>query len=452
MQNLIYKEKEFKVVVIAIIMALISIMWIIEPAFPIGRAGYITLGAIIICTIIAGYNSFRCFDINKLFKNPVFYFILSLGLLFIVSSLIYGDRDRFVIGVSIGLIMPICSNILDNHSAKKVFLHGFAIGNIISFIFLFFASLIFAPKIYIGQYYSIMLNPNALSTAILPMLISSVYLIEINRSRKSKFRTIMHLIILSFIFSFLLLSMSRTGLLGFMFTFIAYIVYLVINKAGKDNVLKVILIVSIFSYLAFLISSFAVTDLSINILKLRASNSSKVYVFNQEDSGYIDSKKVLNIIEDEKYDPLGDDLAKRLSKGSRDGEDMSSGRVSIWKASIDQLNMKGHSSKKTFYVPERNIHINNTHNIYIQIGYFVGIPSMIFMCIVMIINITKIFKCYIKEQCDILLNEEQLFRTCVITMFFVLSMLASVYIPTGSVIGMIFWLVSCWESKDKKYE
>ncbi|MDD7513312.1 MAG: O-antigen ligase family protein [Clostridiales bacterium] len=450
MHNLVCKKENIQVSSIAIIVAIISIIWIIQPAFPIARAGYITLAASIVCTAIAGCSNRKNFDISNLFKNPIFYFILTLGIMYTISSIIYSDRDRFVIGISIGLIMPICSNILDNCSAKKVFLHGFAIGNIISFIFLFFASLIFAPKIYIGQYYSIMLNPNGLSTAILPMLISSIYLIEKNRSKKAKIQTIFCLIAFSFIFSFLILSMSRTGLMGFLLTFLSYIIYLLINTRDKIYVLKMILTILFFSYIAFLLSSLAVTDLSTNILDIRASNSNKVYVFNKKNNGYIASKEVLKLIKNEDGDSIAEDLEKRLSKGSRDGEDISSGRLAIWKASIEQLNLHGHNNDEKFYVPKRHINTNDTHNIYLQIGYFIGIPAMILMWIIMMINIFRIIKCFFRRKHEKYLNEEQLFRASVITMFFVLSMLASVYIPIGSVIGMIFWMVSCWENKEKE--
>ena len=450
MHNSICKKEIIKVSSISIMVAMVSIIWLVQPAFPIARAGYITLAAIIACTAIAGCSNRKNFDISNLLKNPIFYFILFLGILYTISSFIYSDRDRFVIGISIGLIMPICSSILDSNYAKKVFLYGFAIGNIISFIFLFLASLIFAPKLYIGQYYSILLNPNGLSTALLPMLISSLYLVEKNRSRKSKFKTIMHLIIFSFIFSFLLLSMSRTGLMGFVLTFIAYIIYLLINTRDKIYVLKIILTILFFSYMVFLLSSLAVTDLGMNILEIRASNSDKVYIFNKKDNGYISSKEVLELIKNEEFDSIGEDLAKRISKGSRNGEDISSGRLAIWKASTEKLNLKGHAREANFYVPERDINTNDTHNIFLQIGYFAGIPSMILMGVIMIINILNSYKIFFGNRIRRIISEEQLFTVNVLTMFLPLSMLSSIFTPMGSIIGMIFWTISCWETKGKE--
>lgn len=450
MHNSISRKEAIKVSSIAFIIAMISIMWMIQPAFSFARAGYITLLGLIICTVIARYTNFNNFVISNLFKDPIFYFILLLGISYIASSLIYSDRDRLVMGITIGLIMPICSSILNRDFEKKIFLCGFTIGNVIAFFFLFFASLFFAPKIYTGQYYSILLNPNGLSTALLPMLISSLYLLEINRKKGKKIKVVLHLIILSFIVSFLILSMSRTGLLSFVGVLLIYLLYLLINTRNKMYTLKMVFIIMFLSYLAFSISSLAVTNFSVNILKYRAMNTNKVYVFNQENSGYLDSKEVLNSIKCKKYksveSSLEGDLEKRLSKGSRTGEDVSSGRVSIWKASIDQLNFKGHSRYDYFYVPERDINTNDTHNIYLDMGYFLGIPSIIFMIVIMVFNIYRSLNSFIKGWDTKYVSESQLLTTFVVTAFFILSMLASVYNPIGTIIGMIFWIISCWKS------
>ena len=85
MHNSISRKEAIKVSAIPIIIAIISIMWMIQPAFSFARAGYITLLGLIICTAIAGYTNFNNFVISNLFKDPIFYFILLLGISYIAS-------------------------------------------------------------------------------------------------------------------------------------------------------------------------------------------------------------------------------------------------------------------------------------------------------------------------------------------------------------------------------
>ena len=66
---------------------------------------------------------------------------------------------------------------------------------------------------------------------------------------------------------------------------------------------------------------------------------------------------------------------ERLSTDGRTLDQISTGRISIWKKFFQELNWTGHTTGTAFYFPELYAEYSNPHNTVLQIGFESGIPA-----------------------------------------------------------------------------
>lgn len=438
-KNMIRKKSQnFRVFIVAILFFLISCMWMAKPSISIIYSGYINILVALISAIISTLflKKSKKIKINIIFIMTT----VILGSSFILSSYQFSDSNRFVIGICIAIISPIIALLSSHNESREVLYRGICIGVANSMIPLIILSTMFAPLLK-NQYYSIVLNPNELSTILLPICISALYLYEYYRTNKRVSVAIYYAILLSIASAMMYLSMSRTGIIALVCTFIIYVISLFIQKNKFVDILKIVLIISFIMFLGLKTTTFLLNDVSRYIIRYQATNNKEVYMFLNKDYGLIDSEIVLKhiVTNNEKVDL--DNIENRFLIGSREGEDVSSGRFAIWKSAFKELNFRGHSSADEFFVPERDKYTNDTHNFYLLVGYFIGIPtfiiSILFYMQIIYISFKKfIYSCRRKLK----LKNIDVFMWYIYSAFFILSMLSTTYTLTGSTIGLMFWL------------
>lgn len=130
-------------------------------------------------------------------------------------------------------------------------------------------------------------------------------------------------------------------------------------------------------------------------------------------------------------------IVDRNLQGIANDSDFTSGRTSIWKAGIEQLNFFGHESElisntKYFYRPMY------AHNGILQIGYSMGLVAMIgFFMLVVINGIDALILLFKRNSFD----DEVFFEICVIGSFSIFTMLYSMYSPFSDPLSFIYYLV-----------
>lgn len=437
----------YRIVCIAILYAMLFCLHIYSVIYPIKRMGYITIVVIIISAILATESIPSKNNITHNIRKSLIVLVVAIGVTFCVNAVILQDTNKLIIGVSFGILAPTCSIFLSEQKNRRNFLLGFSVGSIVTFYLLFLASVIYAPILYNGQYYSILLNPNGLSTELIAMLLSVLYILKIsteNQGKTYKFA----LITLGFVFMFMLLSMSRTGMLAFIVMVLVYFLFCRKEvRMEKSKAIKSALVL----IMSALLCAGMLTVGARSILKVRANDAEEVHLFIKKQHGNISSEIVLEALENLDSDSFDEDLRSRYFKGA-DGEDISSGRISIWKATIKELKVAGHESQDTYYVPEREIYTNDAHNMYLDVGYSSGIFGMICVFMYMALDIWYCINSYSKNKKEKHITDEGIMQISVILAFFVLSALSSTYTPLGSATGILFWQCSSWKIEEESNE
>jgi len=411
----------------------ISLLWILQPYLKLDRIGYLTMFIGIIVTILTVEAKPRKIIIRKSLLIP----LLLLGLCYFVSALLYHDRFRFVVGFYFILIIPFIVLLLSNKKNRGNFLFSFSIGSIISFVIFIVLSLIYAP-LTDERYSSILLNPNGLVFVLLPITISILYMLE--KAKKYTAKIIWYFVLL-FLFgvniAFILYARSRTGLLSVILMFIFLIIYWTITK-------KKILIQLISLLLAILIciplSYFMLTDINSHILDLRRMTSPRITVFFSMNYKVIESNDILIAQKNTtNLNVVMKNIQKRSTVGISDDSDISSGRYRIWESFSNSINWKGHDSQDGIWISKKNPNSNDPHNMFLKIGYDLGIGGMISMMIFSLIFLIYIFKkllFYFKAR---QMEEDELFFYLTSISFFIVAMLSTTFLPFTSILPTIFW-------------
>lgn len=430
-------KNNVRIIAVAALFSAISFIWILHPAINISIAGYLT----IFLTSVAAILSFKGNINNTFLDMKLFIYILILSSIIFITAIKFSENNRIILAISMCMFAPFSSFFISKHESKEVFFKGMAYGSAIALGGLFILSVIYAPM-FAGRYYSIVLNPNELSTILIPMSMSFIYAFQRYREDMQFKKSVFFLLLLGVSFSLIFLSISRTGLLIFAFIICNFIFYLFVNGYGLKKIFKTLLLLTVTFFIMVQASIFSLNTISKGILKYRIGDNHSVYMFYKNQHGYVETDIIKELVKEKEdiYVKVGD----RLSQGSESGEDVSSGRFAIWNATIKNLNLTGHSKNDEFYIPEINRSTTDAHNVFLYIGYLYGIPAMIvwtlFVAHIAIYVLYKYFRGIKNKK----INLEDMLQGSIIGSFLILSMLSTTYTPMGSVIGLLFWISIPW--------
>ncbi|PID82501.1 MAG: hypothetical protein CSB16_00940 [Clostridiales bacterium] len=441
-------NKKNRIRIISIVSFLMGMIWIMAATFRTIKGGYLTIFCMMLFAYFSMYNIPRDYKLNKTLYLSVFL----IAVAYTVSSFLLSIPSRFVIAGSLAVAIPSLGLILSDSENKSIFFIGFSIGQIILLIALILISIVLAP---LGelQYSSVLLNPNYLMITVVPIIICIIYLIELTIKNKNKKMIVFLYIMLGFALSLLFLSQSRTGGLTFIAILITWLVFMYLKKERKRNLFYKIISIFIVSFVALQILIFALVSVNRVILENEILFFGKAYIYSINSHGYIEdlntSEKEEVLIDGESNTSgyLFNKNMERYGKGIFSKGRFGSGRLDIWEATIKKLNYTGHDSNELFFVSSRpRKFMTYTHNAYLQVGYFFGIPAMIlfivFILLYIVQTLTKVYKIRFKNE---FLEYDDLFVWLCFASFFVLIVPESCcYTGFSLTIDSIFWISIPW--------
>jgi len=425
---------------LTLLFLIISLIWIFNPTLDLRFAGVIIL-------FLMGFIIFGCVDVtNKRemhYDKVVTVLILIIGLCYLVSSIVFNEFSRLILAIFWLIELPIISLVVNKYNANKRLLSCLARGGIIAFIILFFLSAFFAPLNDL-QYASIMLNPNGFGVFCTATLIFVIFIIN-ERIVNKKIRSVLPLyVLLGIVLSMIVFCQSRTTYLCTIFIVAIWAVYL-LNCAIKNKIF-VAMTMKIVIMIIMVVIMFPVTSYSVVFIHnhfTRFESDLIGYNYEYYEGYYVKSKVDKNDNYSQVIKRCISGSGKRIGKGIKTNEDLSSGRVYIWKSAIKYLNYRGHSADSRFYVnfgyrlPKNT---GETHNIFLQVGYYEGIITMIFFMVFAVAVTYKTFWYLLFSKKNYVDGNYTFAVFIILCAFGIATMLSGSYYPNNDNLTFIFWL------------
>lgn len=283
----------------------------------------------------------------------------------------------------------------------------------------FIISLVFFP-INIGQRYMAMtLNPNILGMLCVACAMCSLYLIMEEHYMKGWF----YLLPLGAAIFCAMYSQSRTALIVITFQIVIFIFYYIRHKVLKyKGIINIIILLAV---LFIIITSVAIVPYSINY----------IHTINTTEKTVEKEKTVQG--KDEQIEKQPSKTFERLeSKRTGNITQLSSGRTTVWKNYLDQLNLKGHDGRQLLFIGDGYNDREWAHNTALEIAYRCGtIPGAIFLLIEIFAGICMLIWLFNKKH-----ESWRLFSIMGICAFCVYSVLEVVLFPFEHIIVLLFFL------------
>lgn len=367
-----------------------------------------------------------------------------MGILIITAGINLGEMAYILLGLIIAVLIP-SFWLLVKKEYRKLFLDAVSLGTVIVFILITILSIVFVP-LSNTQYSSIIGNPNEFGNILVFSLCCILYRYNITKKNIYVFFATINI-------SFAILSISRTTYLCIIAIITINLIYYFIIYEYKKliiNVLKVIL-VFLFSFLmlfALLTSGNSlIRSLEKQILGSEYVYYAKLYKYDGSKMGFND---LFEYIELRTLKGISTDNKKNEDVDIEDVDinEMSSGRVEIWKDFFDNIKLYGHNIGEKVYIKSTNQYGLDAHNTYLNNGYYYGCISgatvIIYMIILLYFNFIKLI-ILIKTKKE---DPEFYFMSMIFVSFSILSILSSVFSPFHSMIAFGFWFICFYYRKD----
>lgn len=423
-----------------------------------------TLIAGSVCTIILigilifndsrlGFKKY-CLDKIRFCKYNIsaqFITILIIGILIVIAGGLLRDLSFVALGLVVSIIMPLFFIVTNNDgfSSKRIVVDAITFGTTIIFVAFVIMSIILVPLSY-TQYSSVIGNPNEMGNLLIFVTACLIYRLVCTKK-------IIYLFYLAVSTAFVVFSISRTTYLCICVMFIISMIYYGVVYGHKNLLINICKSILVFT-LVFFITFAMLTSGNKCIRNIEKTITGHEYIYYAKLYKYDGSELTLS--------KLKDYIELRLGKGISENDtsnqhivdkninvnEVSSGRISIWKEFIDEINWKGHKTGDTVYVEAVNQNGSDAHNTYINNGYYYGILSFISIAFYMVL----LAYYYIRQLFYFVKSREEdvffLFSALIYISFFILSMLSSVFSPFHSIIGFGFWTICLYRKKDWKYK
>lgn len=412
--------------------------------------------------ILLCLNNGKC---RKMKNNEYFIFpIYILGLGCVIAGFVNEVLGYIFYAVIFLFIFPFAALILGAVNKEYLF-NIISKTSVLFFGVITIISILFAP-LSSGQYMSLFNDPNSLGLLSVYTLVCTFYLLK--REKRSVYLGTAFLCL-----TFCFLTKSRTSELA---CIIILIVTCVFFPKKKISLKRLFLIafsgIMVFSIIIFLLSHITPLISSINMnlyikeisdrnmeltegiaisdekekiseLKPDAADAIETETDNEQNED-VDDIEEHDDKKGEKQErkPSISDIVKSGIKGSlrglNDDSSFSSGRVNIWKATIQQLNFWGHSTElidHTNYFSQPMY----AHNGFLQCWYSVGIISVLGYSLLWIINIINAIKVFVYSKNN---TAEEYLYICIIVVFSLFSILYSMYAPFSDPLSFGYYLLS----------
>lgn len=383
---------------------------------------------------IAMIASFLCLEknINRI-NYKLIIPIIFIGIIYACKGIIFMDANAIIIGGTFIVCIPIISTFLSERENANLFIINFAWGTELLIIPIIIVSIILAPPT-AKQYSSIMLNPNLFATITMIIVISSLILFYYSK----KFR-IVHLFVFGLGISYMLITKSRTGFLVITVCMIFLTIYLIYSSKKISKVFMQIVMFGVIICFTLAINVYGFNAINDIVVESKLNDNKRVELYSTTEIIKIENENDLNYYKEK--DKIISETLDRVDKGINDESEISSGRIDIWKACTKELNIVGHSSINEFFVKERNLWTNDTHNFILQTGWEIGIIGMFVLILLIIeyiiIAFRRIILCIKYQEIELI----DLFYLMISIAFFITATMSGDYLLTTSIWTIGFWSV-----------
>lgn len=426
------------------------------------------IGLLILQNKKMGLKEYLTNNIALTIKNISLQFvtILIIGAFIIISGVIVKDLSYIALGLVIAIIIPIFFMVTNDEDNGRYFLaEAITAGTTIVFVGFIALSIILVPLSY-TQYSSIIGNPNEMGN--LMILVIACLLYRLFNTKK-----IIYILLIAISTSFVIISISRTTYLCVIAMFFISIIYYALLNGYRRTIINtgkaiLIFIITFFIVFAMLTSgNKAIRNIEKQLIGHEYIYYAKLYKYDGTEltiSGLKDyialrlGKGLPGNNEPNQTDNEENETKHTVDEESANIEEninineISSGRVNIWKEFIDELNWKGHKTGDTVYVEAVHQDGSDAHNTYLNNGYYYGYLSLIsigFYMVLMAYYHLRELIFFIKTKKE---NTFFLLSSLMYISFLILSMLSSVFSPYHSFIAFGFWSICLYSKSDLEYK
>lgn len=311
------------------------------------------------------------------------------------------------LGIILALVFTGVFFVWQNHSRKDLLWKAFKDAVKISFLLMAVISFLFRPYFDGGRYAGIFTNPNTFGLYL--YVIFAVYMsdldwnVETGKNLKKSLPTYLQLALVLF---YLSVSQARTAMLAIVAVFILWIVLRIyMGKMQKRYM----------NFVRGLIFLVLITAICYPLFYAGVRHIPKIVghpIMFEED--------VLYLSNGEKIEDIGDkvlaesDAIESVEVTDRNIEDnsiwgrivksldsnatlnkISSGRITIYKAYIKKLNIKGHN-RVTLKINGKKV--SHAHNNWLQFAYTYGVISMLFYTVITVLSLIRSIRFYMTNR------------------------------------------------------
>lgn len=370
-----------------------------------------------------------------------------VGASFIINGIMFSFVGYMAIGGTVLIVYPVLGLVSKDDDIKKRLFRICATAFHLSFYVLIVLSLTIGPEMVLGQYCSVIANPNGLGNYLNAVIISEVFLLVLKDKNK-----VIHLVSLGGAMSLLIFAASRTAILGVIFSGLFFLVYIIKRYADWKKVLSLVLSIVVVSAVFVPINYYLIDKVN-PVVKEKVLETiepmeglhkvlSDPATFRPRSWEY--TEEMLD--EEEDMEDLEDAMGfffLRMFKGIGGKGTFGSGRARLWAEFFSATGLVGHqkeemelSTSVTYYDAV------NAHNTYIQLGYSAGLIAGIAFLIYIIVLLLKICKEYRAGSIKEGENVELLFIATALGIFMAQSLLSYTFCPAITWTAMIFWIGS----------
>lgn len=352
--------------------------------------GCLFLGIMILCTLHRNIQPVR-------FRWPIMACWLGVGFMVLQSSLRL-NVDYLTEAIVFLAAFPVVFICWNNADRAKIFKHLLVIMKVTIVIFMI-ACLLFA-KITTERYQGVFNNPNGM--AYLLMLAAACQFVELLYVRRVDWRCLTDILILGCSVALCYYTNSRTGYLGLICAVAAAGGMYVLTHNWKENaaclarltVAALVTLICVFN-LVYLFQWRTQFDIPFYSPEkgIIYDSTGILYDFSGSEvaSAENQSTPAPAAANAEKSSPSG--IAGFQSTAQKKGEtenksmdDISTGRITLWKTYASDLNLFGHAAVPTVYVPLTGQTIGSTHMTCLQFAYESGLFAGVFYLLMNILS------------------------------------------------------------------
>lgn len=327
-------------------------------------------------------------------------------IVFTLSDL-FVSKKACGLGIILALVFTGVFFVWQNHSRKDLLWKAFKDAVKISFLLMALISFLFRPYFDGGRYAGIFTNPNTFGLYL--YVIFAVYMsdldwnVETGKNLKKSLPTYLQLALVIF---YLSVSQARTAMLAIVAVFILWIVLRIymgkIQKRYMNFVrgLIFLVLITVICYPLFYagvrhIPKIVGHPIMFEEDVLYLSNGEKIEDIGDKvlaESDAIESVEVTDRnIED---NSIWGRIVKSLDSNATLNK-ISSGRITIYKAYMKKLNIKGHN-RVTLKINGKRV--SHAHNNWLQFAYTYGVISMLFYTVITVLSLIRSIRFYMTNR------------------------------------------------------